>query len=200
MTAIYSASSLQRSVLALCEFETFMSADAHFLPSFSRLILGLAFLSCFPVTFFMLGRALVSDDSSHQQKPHTSTAAATATSNTITSTSKHCDQQTLHNYGDCHYYPQGYHLHFHRHCDQQNSLNHGPCHCDTHGYHLHFHRHSDQHKSHNHNAMKAGCVCHPLSQRGFVPLHSRGPGTYDCLSWPTKTRQHRGENVPAYHQ
>ena len=27
--------------------------------------------------------------------------------------------------------------------------------------------------------------------------HSRGPGTHDCLSWPTKTRQHGGENVPA---
>ena len=32
-----------------------VSADAHFLHSFSRLILGLAFLSCFPVMFFMLG-------------------------------------------------------------------------------------------------------------------------------------------------
>ena len=31
-----------------------VSADAHFLPSFSRLILGHAFLSCFPVMFFML--------------------------------------------------------------------------------------------------------------------------------------------------
>ena len=30
-----------------------VSADAHFLPSFSRLILGLTFLSCFPVMFFM---------------------------------------------------------------------------------------------------------------------------------------------------
>ena len=25
----------------------------------------------------------------------------------------------------------------------------------------------------------------------------RGPGTHDCLSWPAKTRQHGGENVPA---
>ena len=31
----------------------FTSSDAHFLPSFSRIILGLAFLSCFPVMFFM---------------------------------------------------------------------------------------------------------------------------------------------------
>ena len=27
--------------------------------------------------------------------------------------------------------------------------------------------------------------------------NSRGPGTHDCLSWQTKTRQHGGENVPA---
>ena len=26
---------------------------------------------------------------------------------------------------------------------------------------------------------------------------NRGPGTHDCLSWPTKTGQHGGENVPA---
>ena len=25
----------------------------------------------------------------------------------------------------------------------------------------------------------------------------RGPGTHDCLSWPTKSRQHEGINVPA---
>ena len=25
----------------------------------------------------------------------------------------------------------------------------------------------------------------------------RGPGTLDCLSWPTKTRQHGGANGPA---
>ena len=31
----------------------------------------------------------------------------------------------------------------------------------------------------------------------FVNYTSRGPGTHDCLSWPTKTRQHGGENVPA---
>ena len=28
-----------------------------------------------------------------------------------------------------------------------------------------------------------------------VFLASRRPGTYDCLSWPTKTRQHGGANV-----
>ena len=27
--------------------------------------------------------------------------------------------------------------------------------------------------------------------------NSRRPGTHDCLSWPTKPRQHGGENVPA---
>ena len=49
------------------------------------------------------------------------------------------------------------------------------------------------------------CVCVSSSvpksdsQHGFEAIqHSRGPGTYDCLSWPTKTRQHRGENVPAF--
>ena len=26
----------------------------------------------------------------------------------------------------------------------------------------------------------------------------RGPGTHDCLSWPTKTRQHGGVNIPAF--
>ena len=34
----------------------------------------------------------------------------------------------------------------------------------------------------------------------IVLMPSRGPGTYDCLSWPTKNTQHRDENVPAYHQ
>ena len=33
-----------------------VSADAHFLPSFSMLMLGRAFLSCFPVMFFILGK------------------------------------------------------------------------------------------------------------------------------------------------
>ena len=32
-----------------------VSADVHFFPSFSRFILGLAFLSCFPVMLFMVG-------------------------------------------------------------------------------------------------------------------------------------------------
>ena len=41
------------------------------------------------------------------------------------------------------------------------------------------------------------CVCSPLFLRATFSK-SRGPGTYDCLSWPTKTRQHRGENVPAH--
>ena len=32
----------------------------------------------------------------------------------------------------------------------------------------------------------------------FLSFPSRGPGTHVCLSWPTKTRQHEGENVPAF--
>ena len=34
----------------------------------------------------------------------------------------------------------------------------------------------------------------------FSILHynCRGPGTHHCLSWPTKTRQYGGENVPAF--
>ena len=31
----------------------------------------------------------------------------------------------------------------------------------------------------------------------FGHVFRRGPGTHDCLSWPTKTRQHGGANVPA---
>ena len=43
------------------------------------------------------------------------------------------------------------------------------------------------------------CVCVKLCSKERPTLtYSRGPGTYDCLSWPTKTRQHRGENVPAH--
>ena len=45
------------------------------------------------------------------------------------------------------------------------------------------------------------CVSSSVSKSDSQGLEkaniSRGPGTYDCLSWPTKTRQHRGENVPA---
>ena len=40
------------------------------------------------------------------------------------------------------------------------------------------------------------CVSTSVPKRKLK--NSRGPGTYDCLSWPTKTRQHRGENVPAH--
>ena len=38
------------------------------------------------------------------------------------------------------------------------------------------------------------CVCVESPESKGI---SRGPGTHDCLSWPTKTGQHGGENVPA---
>ena len=39
--------------------------------------------------------------------------------------------------------------------------------------------------------------CKTSTSVHFVIQKSRGPGTHDCLSWPTKTRQHGGANVPA---
>ena len=45
------------------------------------------------------------------------------------------------------------------------------------------------------------CVCvyhlNRCKTSYWFSLICRGPGTHDCLSWPTKTRQHGGENVPA---
>ena len=32
----------------------------------------------------------------------------------------------------------------------------------------------------------------------ILHYNCRGPGTHHCLSWPTKTRQYGGENVPAF--
>ena len=38
------------------------------------------------------------------------------------------------------------------------------------------------------------CVCVESPESKGI---SRRPGTHDCLSWPTKTGQRGGENVPA---
>ena len=32
----------------------------------------------------------------------------------------------------------------------------------------------------------------------FLVIICRAPGTHDCLSWPTKTRQHGSVNIPAF--
>ena len=46
------------------------------------------------------------------------------------------------------------------------------------------------------------CVCvYRLNRRKtsslYYIIYGRGPGTHHCLSWPTKTRQYGGVNVPA---
>ena len=44
------------------------------------------------------------------------------------------------------------------------------------------------------------CVCVYHLYRCKTSIYCRGAGTHDCLSWPTKTRQHGGESVPAIFQ